>query len=618
MLYSIPDAALLGGGYIYDSRANAILASVNPLVQSISTNGYYSTGDGGGANFKRATGPFMDGASFKSADGAWWQLCSTNVNVNMFGAVGDGVTDDTDAINNALSFVGNNSILYGCAPFNYYCNNTITFSNNNTIFDLNNSQITYNDPTLNLILMSGASSQIINGVINAPAIFDGTNAPLTYAIVQITADNCSVEKIDFNNVPRCGIWFNEANSGKVLNNNIDGGTTEGFFTGSNTVHFGIGINPASTDPQGNFIISGNFIERCVQGCSSGNIGAASYEQSYSVVGNVFTNCWNHGFYTSGLGNGHSIVGNAFNACQTPVAVTGSNHVISGNTLVVQTTGTGAPTDVEITGISLRDPVACIVSDNSIKGEGTSAGVVIGFDDLALVSGNNRVEGNICANNTIEITNTTVAGVTVIRMYSDSGNPVKNNIIEGNLIKAPMRNQDGLIEILAAVNTGQNNVVRNNDIIITGSRGNCSAILISNCINGDVSGNTISLEFDAASAQTNSAILNDSGIQCSINNNKIRCSADWGANITFRGIQEVNSASNNRIYNNSIFLDTTKLSGADPLILFGTTILDHTANGSPEGSIVASVGSRWWRADGGAATTLYVKESGASNTGWVGK
>ena len=41
-------------------------------------------------------------------------------------------------------------------------------------------------------------------------------------------------------------------------------------------------------------------------------------------------------------------------------------------------------------------------------------------------------------------------------------------------------------------------------------------------------------------------------------------------------------------------------------------------GSPEGAITAPVGSLWTRTDGGASTTLYVKESGTGNTGWVAK
>ena len=41
-------------------------------------------------------------------------------------------------------------------------------------------------------------------------------------------------------------------------------------------------------------------------------------------------------------------------------------------------------------------------------------------------------------------------------------------------------------------------------------------------------------------------------------------------------------------------------------------------GSPEGSITAGKGSLYQRTDGGANTSLYVKESGTGNTGWVAK
>ena len=42
-------------------------------------------------------------------------------------------------------------------------------------------------------------------------------------------------------------------------------------------------------------------------------------------------------------------------------------------------------------------------------------------------------------------------------------------------------------------------------------------------------------------------------------------------------------------------------------------------GAPNGTVVASVGALYLRLDGGANTTLYVKESGVNtNTGWVAK
>lgn len=41
-------------------------------------------------------------------------------------------------------------------------------------------------------------------------------------------------------------------------------------------------------------------------------------------------------------------------------------------------------------------------------------------------------------------------------------------------------------------------------------------------------------------------------------------------------------------------------------------------GTPESAVTAAVGTLYLRSDGGAGTTLYVKESGAGNTGWVAK
>lgn len=46
--------------------------------------------------------------------------------------------------------------------------------------------------------------------------------------------------------------------------------------------------------------------------------------------------------------------------------------------------------------------------------------------------------------------------------------------------------------------------------------------------------------------------------------------------------------------------------------------DWRCKGTPEGVIIAAVGSRCTRIDGGAGTTSYVKESGTGNTGWVAK
>jgi len=49
---------------------------------------------------------------------------------------------------------------------------------------------------------------------------------------------------------------------------------------------------------------------------------------------------------------------------------------------------------------------------------------------------------------------------------------------------------------------------------------------------------------------------------------------------------------------------------------GTTI--YVGTGTPENNQEGSVGDLFLRTDGGASTTLYVKESGTGDTGWAAK
>lgn len=44
----------------------------------------------------------------------------------------------------------------------------------------------------------------------------------------------------------------------------------------------------------------------------------------------------------------------------------------------------------------------------------------------------------------------------------------------------------------------------------------------------------------------------------------------------------------------------------------------SGTGSPETVVTAGIGSLYLRTNGGAGTTLYIKESGAGNTGWIAK
>jgi len=49
-----------------------------------------------------------------------------------------------------------------------------------------------------------------------------------------------------------------------------------------------------------------------------------------------------------------------------------------------------------------------------------------------------------------------------------------------------------------------------------------------------------------------------------------------------------------------------------------SLYERFGSGSPEGAVSAPVSTTYHRNDGGAGTSLYVKESGSGNTGWVAK
>lgn len=541
-----------------------------------------------------------------------------------YGATGDGTTDDSAAVQDAIDTASSGgTVRFSRGTYNLASG--ITVSDDDVCLEFEaGASITYSTATQTTITIAGDRCKISGGKITAPATFDGTNSAITYGTVKVTGEYCVIDGLRLVNVPRVGIWFYECNNGIVTNCIIDGGTTEGFYTGSNTVHFGLLIDPLATGSQGNFVVNGNIIRRCTQGAGSGSTGSASYEQAIAVTGNVFELCWNHGWYTSGLANGVSVTGNAFNACQIPIALTGADHVVVGNTLTVQSSaedvdaeddGSVTASDNEITGISLRDPVRCVVSSNVIKGEGIDSGVVIELRDNTGVAGANVVTDNIVSNNVIDITNSTTGGVVAIRFLGNS-TEVSNNICQGNVITAPVRTNTGLVEFIGS-SASKNNHFRGNILRMTRTQSGSSFLVVNTTSYTKIEGNTFELAADHGSALTLIGVMLVSCSYAATNHNHFVCTSAWGTNITFRIFQELTAATNNSASGNRTHFDTTKLAGSQLFIALnsGPFYLEHRATGSPESSVIAGPGSIWIRTDGAAGTTLYVKESGNSNTGW---
>jgi hypothetical protein len=100
----------------------------------------------------------------------------------------------------------------------------------------------------------------------------------------------------------------------------------------------------------------------------------------------------------------------------------------------------------------------------------------------------------------------------------------------------------------------------------------------------------------------------------------------GANAHTLRIYEMDSGANDEYLEISAASGTNLIrpqatgTGTASVVRYHTTtsVFWTSGSGTPEGVVTAPVGSLFTRTDGGAATTLYVKESGTGSTGWVAK
>ena len=94
----------------YATYAAAQAAQPPAAVQSLRLAGYYAAGDGGGATYRRAASEPAHEGKLQTAGGAWWELAETRISPLMFGALGDGASDDSDTFLKIRSYVEQSSL----------------------------------------------------------------------------------------------------------------------------------------------------------------------------------------------------------------------------------------------------------------------------------------------------------------------------------------------------------------------------------------------------------------------------------------------------------------------------------------------------------------------------
>lgn len=109
-------------------RSAAASATIPAGVDAIRTTGYATVGDGGAALYKRAASEPSHSGKFQSADTAWWEIAEHELYPEMFGAVGDGTTNDSTAINAMLTAASTTKSVCRTRPETVYAIATTTIA----------------------------------------------------------------------------------------------------------------------------------------------------------------------------------------------------------------------------------------------------------------------------------------------------------------------------------------------------------------------------------------------------------------------------------------------------------------------------------------------------------
>lgn len=211
---------------IFNTVADMKASNTLQVGQKVSTLGYYAVNDGGGAQYVIKITPNSSLWNERLNSGLYAELILSNtISPLQTGAYGNGTTDDTTALKNAISVAKNNNvILTSSRNSKYLVSENIVFNTINV--DFNNSVIMSNTQLEHLLTINsinpGNYTHLTNTYKNI--ILSGKN--ITNSVLYIACNKTLIEGITINDVAFAGMQLYLGFENTVRKCNINGNTTD--------------------------------------------------------------------------------------------------------------------------------------------------------------------------------------------------------------------------------------------------------------------------------------------------------------------------------------------------------------------------------------------------------
>jgi hypothetical protein len=503
------------------------------------------------------------------------------VNVDDFGAVGDGVADDTAAIQSALNS-GSKSVIFTHGK-TYLVNGGLTYTQVNGLISASGATIKLKNNASNkyILTCSGDYAVVDGGTWDANRANgnSGTTFPDEYGYwaVLIDCDYGTIKNTTAKSSYGAGL-HGRGNYLTFQNNTV----SDCFFWG-----IFITALPA-THYYGNKAI-GNVVNCSAsttysQGILFSSTGDATGQQrDWVLANNIITGA-----------QGGGVAGQCI--C---LAVRGERGVVSGNVTRFGSMGfSEGGDDTVVTGNVFTELQGSLQYGIEPSGWQTITGNFVTASKRGVNAGNT----NTVFDKMVISGNTFITTDIAIQIVPDGTGTANDVLINGNYLY-------GVTKCVVFARTCDRPTITGNKMVGNGTGAGVFLDNPSLAPYAFASGNSFTNMVNPLSAFNPIAPLKSYTDLYSASNNFQGCTTEkW----TPDGV----SAMGTRVSSVGCILSngTAKEDTIDEL----AKQIQKWGTGTPEGVVAAGIGSIFYRTDGGAGTTLYVKQSGTGNTGWVGK